>query len=240
MKIFCGLLVASQLLAQIHINAGGPVAGIYGADQYFTGGQAYTSPMALPVGGGDYLRTERYPSTGATSFSYKFPVADGQYSVTLHFIENSTAINAAGQRVFSVSINGSQVLQSLDLFATVGLNVELVKTFTATAAGNGIGVVFTTIMRNAVVSAIDVIAVPTTTFPCVAKGQHATSCPGALFIGSGSNYSPGITIGGITYLLPIPDGTDTTDKSIFDSGLTSCANVDPDVGATECHQLVWR
>lgn len=238
---FLGILILTlPALAQIHVNAGGPSTGIYAADSYFTGGQAYTSPMALPAGGGEYLRTERYPAAGATSFSYKFPVADGSYLVTFHFIENSTAITAAGQRIFSVSLNGALIIPSIDLFATAGLNTEIVKQFPATAAGAGISVVFTTITRNAVVSAIDIDPAPApSAIPCVLKGQRMLSCPGAIQSGAGSPYAPGITFNGVTYLFPVPDGTDTTNKFLRDSGVASCANVDPDVGATVCHQLVW-
>jgi len=150
------LIAAPLLAAQIRVNAGGGVSGAYGADQYFTGGAAYTATVAVPAGLPDYLKTSR-----AGNFSYRFPVSDGSYTVVLHFVENSSAITAAGQRSFSVAINGSSVIPSLDLFAVAGINVEVVKTFPATAAGNGISIAFTTIVRNAVVSAIEVLPVPT-------------------------------------------------------------------------------
>ncbi len=53
----------------------------------------------------------------------------------LHFAE--TYFTAAGDREFNVAINGTTVLSNLDIYATVGANAALVKTFTATANSSG-------------------------------------------------------------------------------------------------------
>src|SRR4051812_43902687 len=84
------LLLALSCHAQIHIEACST------SDSGYTGGTCYTSPVALKPGSPAYLQKERYGV-----FSYQLPVADGGYSVTIHFIENSTAITGPGQRVFS-------------------------------------------------------------------------------------------------------------------------------------------
>lgn len=54
----------------------------------------------------------------------------------LHFAELSWT--AAGQRVFNVAINGTQVLSSFDIFATAGVqNQALTEQFNTTANSSG-------------------------------------------------------------------------------------------------------
>ena len=59
-------------------------------------------------------RTERY---GMTAFS--LPLANGKYTVKLHFAETYDALNAPGLRVFSFNVAGHEV-KDLDLFAKTG------------------------------------------------------------------------------------------------------------------------
>jgi hypothetical protein len=67
--------------------------------------------------------------------------------VLLHFAE--TYFTAAGDREFNVAINGTSVLTNLDVYATVGANAALLKTFTATANSSGdIVIAFTTGAAN--------------------------------------------------------------------------------------------
>ena len=71
--------------------------------------------------------TERYGSAHA-SFGYSIPVANGNYNVSLDFAE--TYVTAAGQRIFSVSINGTQVLTNFDIYAAAGgMNIAVQRTF---------------------------------------------------------------------------------------------------------------
>lgn len=170
------LLFALPLAAQIHIEACSPTdAG------YTLPSTCYTSPIVLPAGSPAYFQKERYGT-----FSYHFAVPDGQYSVVLHFIENSTAVSASGQRVFSVGINGAPVIVGLDLFATAGFNAGVDKSFSATASGGaGITIAFTTVTRNAVISAIDITPVPVAPSPVyfrdVATNRPASCANGLTF-----------------------------------------------------------
>ena len=49
---------------------------------------------------------------------YRLPVPPGRYGVTLYFTE--TFFSNAGQRVFSVALEGRQVLPDYDTFARAG------------------------------------------------------------------------------------------------------------------------
>ncbi len=99
-------------------------------------------------------------TTGAgTTFSYTIPgfTAGSSHTVRLHFAE--TFWTATSQRVFNVSINGTQVLTNFDIFAAAGaMNKAVIEQFTATANASGqIDLVFTTVTDKALVSGIEVL-----------------------------------------------------------------------------------
>ena len=240
---FALILAALRLSAQIHVNSCTPT------DTGFTGGTCYTSPIPLPAGAPSYLQQERYGN-----FSYRFPMADGQYAVTLHFIENSTAITGPGQRQFSVSINGGPVLTAFDLAATVALNTPIDRFFPVLAGGGaGLTIVFTTIVRNAVVSAIDITPVvpPSDPFPgCVSDGAGGIGCTGEIRTGTGGSFVGFIEVAGmaattaplVIYFFPPSSTVDTTGMVLRDAGVISCPALDPRVVARApvCHQLAWK
>lgn len=102
------------------INSGGTsytdsLGNAWAADSNYTSGTARTVTNAI-AGTADaaLYQTERYGSP----FTYTFAVPAGSYQVTLKFAELYQT-TAAG-RVFNVSINGTQVLSNLDLFAEAG------------------------------------------------------------------------------------------------------------------------
>jgi hypothetical protein len=76
--------------------------------------------------------TERYGMD-----SYEFVVPEGSYTVRLHFAETWPPIEAAGERVFSVSINGEPVLRDFDPFKEAGKNRPVVKGFRNRRAVDG-------------------------------------------------------------------------------------------------------
>ncbi|WP_336517740.1 PKD domain-containing protein [Pollutibacter soli] len=101
------------------INAGGPAytsAGIaWQADQYFTGGDVYSSTDPIAGTTNDQLyQTERWGNV-----SYAIPVPNGKYTLRLHFAE--IFWTEAGSRVFSVNIeNGQASIPNLDIFSSAG------------------------------------------------------------------------------------------------------------------------
>jgi hypothetical protein len=107
-----------------------------------------TNPV--PVG---VYQTNRYGN-----FSYSIPgLSPGcTYTVRLHFAE--IFWTAAGKRVFSVTINGTQVLTNFDIFAAAGVaNKAVVEQFTATASSSGtITLQFITVTDNAQINGIEI------------------------------------------------------------------------------------
>ncbi len=118
------------------LDAGGPefigTGGIrYQADQYFTGGA--TKSTAVPIKGTQDVslyQTERYGN-----FSYAILLPNGNYDVTLKFVENT--YSSKGQRVFNVYWGGYKVIGGLDIFSVAGKNTALDITFTVNVL-NGI------------------------------------------------------------------------------------------------------
>src|SRR5580658_2519916 len=131
----------------VAIAAGGPAesnatGGDYSfvADEGYSGGgdnQVTTATINLTQPGANAAPMAVYQHGRSGVFTYTIPglTAGTQYTVLLHFAE--TYFTAAGDREFNVAINGTSVLSNLDIYATVGANAALVKTFTATANSSG-------------------------------------------------------------------------------------------------------
>jgi hypothetical protein len=162
MKLLLFLLTLPLAAATVAIDSGAA------ADQYFTGGAAFTTSTCP----GD--STVRY---GA--FSYHIPVEPGAYLVTLNLCETGT-VSAKGQRVFSVKLNGQTVLDRLDLFAVAGLAP---KSFPFTAGSSGfIDIDFSYSVKSAMVSSIQIDVIGSVALPAgvgMSRKVAEPSAPGA-------------------------------------------------------------
>ncbi len=98
--------------------------------------------------------TERYSME-----SYKFAVPNGKYTVRLHFAETFEGIMGPGERVFSVSVPGREVLRDLDLYKTVGFVRPLVKEYKGVSVETGQLVIgFTPNVENPQICGIEILA----------------------------------------------------------------------------------
>jgi len=88
----------------------------YTADGSFTGGSVASIASSVNIAGtaDDAL----YRTTRDGTFSYALPVPNGRYKVKLLLSDNTST--AAGQKVFSVKVEGVTRWSSLDPFASVG------------------------------------------------------------------------------------------------------------------------
>jgi Mg-chelatase subunit ChlD len=99
-------------------------------------------------------QTERWGLKG-----YHFPLTNGRYLVRLHFAETANGIDASGERVFTVSVEGTEV--ELDVFAITGSQRKaLVQEFTTQVRDNQLDIVFSQIVQNPMINGIEVIAQP--------------------------------------------------------------------------------
>ncbi|QRN55656.1 discoidin domain-containing protein [Dyella caseinilytica] len=157
----CASGCGSDVLA---ISAGGPAAGDYVADEDFNGGAASDTGATINISGVTNPAPQsvyQHQRVG-NNFTYTLAglTAGASYTVRLHFDEFYWT--QAGQRVFNVSINGTQVLSNFDIIATAGgQDMAIVEPFTATANAQGqIVLQFTTITDNAEINGIEVVSAP--------------------------------------------------------------------------------
>lgn len=120
----------------------------FGADQYAVGGTPYTNASALVP---ELYKTER--SGTAKNFSYNIPVANGNYDVKLHFAEiywgaTGGGTGGVGKRIFDVFVEGTRVLDNYDIFADVGTETPVVKTFSTTVTDGTLNLYFTSLTAD--------------------------------------------------------------------------------------------
>ncbi len=155
-------------LTSVSINAGGNAAGNYITDTGFSGGQIYSSTASVDTSAVTNPAPEAaYQSVRyGTNFTYHIfhLIPNTSYHVNLHFNELYWGTDLAngnggeGSRVFNVAINGTDVLDNFDIFATAGgANKAIVEPFTATSDSNGIiSISFTSVTDNAMVNGFEV------------------------------------------------------------------------------------
>ena len=127
------------------------VAGSYG----FVGGKIYS--VTDPINGTDddvLYQSERYGMEG-----YKFDVPNGDYSITLHFAE--IYYKSSNRRKINVSLEGTNIVNQLDVFNQTGHDVALPMSFNTSDLGltiedNRIDLEFSATKDMAKISAIEV------------------------------------------------------------------------------------
>ncbi|GHO96330.1 hypothetical protein KSF_063780 [Reticulibacter mediterranei] len=122
------------------INAGGSATGNYVADVDFNQGNSFSdTSTTINTSGTSSPAPQAVWQTCRwnASFTYTIPnlTAGTTYTVALDWAELTW--QAAGQRKFNVAINGSTVLSSFDVYATVGYKTALRKQFSTTANSSG-------------------------------------------------------------------------------------------------------
>lgn len=137
----------------VAVNSGGPVQGNFQADQ--DAGNFGLPQNSLTWGGGTNTTTQSISTSGVTNpapaavyqteryggFGYVFPglVANSTYTVRLHFAEGVQTYNAAGDRLFNVSVNGTQILTNYDIYANAhAVDQAVIKQLTAKSDEHGI------------------------------------------------------------------------------------------------------
>ncbi|WP_221392907.1 putative Ig domain-containing protein [Dyadobacter sp. NIV53] len=156
----------------IRINAGGAAFTTsdgrqFIADAYF-GGTNGTSTLATTV---DILNTTNdvlYRSErSSAAFDYSIPVANGSFSVVLHFAETyfgapGKVAGAVGKRMFNVDIEGSRKLTNYDVYAKAGGAIRPIQeTFAVTVTDGMLNINFLSGTANLPkISAIEVLPQP--------------------------------------------------------------------------------
>src|SRR5581483_3770784 len=114
-------VASSTTFTPIRVNAGGPAytdpsGNVWSADSGYVNGTTYGSSHWISSTATPPLyQTERY---NAGVLEYRFSVPNGKYNLTLKFAE--IYFNSAGQRVFNIAIDGTQLEANFDIFAAAG------------------------------------------------------------------------------------------------------------------------
>lgn len=135
------------------------------ADQEWDAGKTWGADDGLTVDRGNLgivgtdaprvYEVERY-----SMYAYKFAVPNGKYTVRLHFAETYDGIMGADERVFSVSINGREVLQDLDVFEEAGGSLKpLAKEFRGIPVEDGqLTIGFAPSIQNPEINGIEILS----------------------------------------------------------------------------------
>ena len=100
----------------------------------------------------------RWDPGPAPEMEWDIPLASGtEVEVRLYFAQSHSPTNQVGARVFDVALDGNTVLNDYDIFADVGAQTGVMKTFTITSDGN-IDIDFDHVTQNPIINAIEIVS----------------------------------------------------------------------------------
>jgi len=125
----------------------------------------------------DVFTTERYdPNAAAPALTFEFPVTSGTYEVRLYLMELFSGIDAAGQRVFDVAVEGTvpPVFDDIDAFARNGALSAFMLSHQAVVTDGFLTLEFIHGVENPAVKAIEILGAAQGTSPSVAAAEVIT------------------------------------------------------------------
>jgi alpha-galactosidase len=154
--------VAAQKIIRIKAGADAPftdeAGNVWEADHGFADGDTTARDENLPIANTttpSLYRSERYSMT-----AFSLPLANGKYTVKLHFAETYDAMDAPGLRVFSFNVAGHE-FKDLDLFAkTGGAQRAYVESVPVEITGGKLDITFTPNIENPEINGIEIIPAP--------------------------------------------------------------------------------
>jgi PKD repeat protein len=155
-------------------------SNVWMADHSFGSGGGIVDRGALAIANTTDDRIYQTERWGVSS--YAIAVANGTYTVRLHFAETYSGITAAGQRVFSVTAEGATPSgwANIDVFAQAGgRNIALIKTATVSVTDGVLNLGFAASVNNTMISGIEVL-------PMV---DDITTITGATTVTAGTAYT---------------------------------------------------
>ena len=101
--------------------------------------------------------SERWDPGAAPEMQWSFPVEAGtNVAVRLYLANRCTCTDQVGERVFDVSIDGTQVIDDLDMVAAYGHDVGHMESFNVTSDGS-VDIEFGHVVENPLVNGIEII-----------------------------------------------------------------------------------
>jgi hypothetical protein len=136
----------------IRINSGGGTytdmqGNVWSPDSGYSGGSVVSTANVIAGTPDPGLYQNWRAGPDGAPLIYTFTgIQNGTRTVTLDFAD--AVSTAAGQRVFSVAINGVTVLANLDLYQSIGPNRAVSQSFTVTVSTGQIAIQFTKVAGN--------------------------------------------------------------------------------------------
>ncbi|TMM55868.1 BspA family leucine-rich repeat surface protein [Maribacter algarum] len=160
----------------LRINAGGTEVDYNGenfiTDTFFNTGNTLDRPQTgLP----EPFQTFRF--SRSQQMGYDIPLEDGEYTVNLYFAElwfgaTGGGAGGVGSRVFDVNIEGQLAEDNLDVYAAVGADAMLMKTYTVNVSGGILDIDFDSRdavggERHPIINAIEILGKSTLNLPSI-------------------------------------------------------------------------
>lgn len=124
------------------------------ADGSVVGAVAGYRPIAIPNSSNDALyQSYRFADKGKP-YRYAFPLPNGLYKVSTYFLE--PYFQKTGARVFNIEAEGERVLSRYDIYKEVGFGRVTHKEFRVEVKDGKLDLVFSSVVNNAIVSALKV------------------------------------------------------------------------------------
>ncbi|MDB5063531.1 MAG: hypothetical protein JWP67_3374, partial [Mucilaginibacter sp.] len=151
---------------------------VYEADKSYRGGSVRLDMQVVKSGVGatdiDVLyQTYLSAATDLAATSYAIPIANGDYSIRMHFVENYW--NAPGARVFSTTMENKQIQSNFDIYSEVGYRQALVKDFKTTVSDGVLNINFTPTANRVAIAALEIFKVNTTAASSLASTSTYSS-----------------------------------------------------------------
>ncbi len=146
------------------------IGGIeYESDQAYRTGSVRLDSQVSPsdVAGTDVdqlYQTYLSAATDLAATGYNIPLTNGSYLVRMHFVENYFD-GQPGQRVFSGTMEGQQILNNLDIYNEVGYRTAIVKDFTTSVLDDVLNINFTPTVNRLAIAAIEIFKITDTAMP---------------------------------------------------------------------------
>lgn len=148
-------LGADRLLINVGGSAYTDAKGqVWSADHHVSGGTASTGAFAVANTTNDRL----YYNRRWGAFRYTIPLADGQYSLKLHFTD--PLYTTSGKRKFNVAAEGRTILSNFDIAAAGGGKAAISRSFNLTVSGGALDLAFAKVLENPILSAIEIAPQP--------------------------------------------------------------------------------
>lgn len=161
---------------------------------------------------------------------WSFPVDNGEYKVTLYFIETYFNAQAAGYRVFDVAAEGNLVLDAFDIYSEFGYNIAGEKVINVQVEDGVLNIDFLHQKENPKVSGISIFTKGTSPVPDPVDEGVLSSFPISIDFGMvavGSEQMQGLTLkntGGANLSI---SSVSTTGSADFTSSFTLPVSLTP-------------